>query len=619
MSTFSNLVVELQLEIIQYLSPRDLAQLCCTSQGFYVSARQALHRSTAGDFNAVRHLGIKHIRSMSEETLSMVTTLALKYNLGVMDAKEMLQKCSRVEYLDISEFLKNHEIARPGSGDMSPFEDRNPSEVLEYLTKFCRGSFGRLKTVRISPAPGNVLKHLLGHLDSVEHVKICYHYLMRYAVPGNLFEIISKELGSKLKSLTLELPPFGHGFSDLQLLGSREHFPQLQSVAWPLGFPDDLQDFQEMVQLLSTSHWKFNNSGTRGLILHAGSLQNYEAIPEGLAHYVPILDSFANGHPTTIDVNWATGFSGPTDSQQRLRNITHVKSLLADQLSTYKHKRLLYQGQEPPTLTAPSSTDVFNELAEVLTSLELHFFGKRFSPEQASSEDAISKAMAEIHRAWTSWLVDFLSRATNLSAFKNWDNGAAILSHFHPVHLEIIHLASTLQTLCQNHSLRRLELNLSSLPHNVRAKPNFSVFDPRGYEYEVPGRGEYVRSGLSSGVAQMLFLTEEGGAMGKLEVLHLRELRVRTKMDREWLAMLPVKLHGLKEMRVKGKYYYSSEDEKKGGDSLFCGSGGSGLDERVLDRLRTARLASRLTKAWGGQCTVDLSGLAFVRTMTVRA
>ena len=49
----------------------------------------------------------------------MVTTLVFHYNLDVMDAKYILQKCSRVEYLDISEFLKSHEIARPGfSGEL---------------------------------------------------------------------------------------------------------------------------------------------------------------------------------------------------------------------------------------------------------------------------------------------------------------------------------------------------------------------------------------------------------------------------------------------------------------------------------------------------------------------
>ncbi|RPB02624.1 hypothetical protein L873DRAFT_1802088 [Choiromyces venosus 120613-1] len=618
MSTFSNLIIELQLEIIHYLSPRDLAQLCCTSQNFHLSARRLLYRSTTGDFNALRRLGLEHVRAMSEETLSMVTTLAFQYNVDVMDAKEMLQKCSRVEYLDISEFLKNHEIARPGSSDISPFEDRNPSEVLEYLTKSCRESFSRLKTVRINLAPGKVLKYFLGHLDTVEHVKICYHYLMRHAVPGNLFEIISKTLGSKLKSLTLELPPFGHGFSDLQLLGSQEHFPKLQSVTWPLDFSDDSHDFQEIVQLCSTSHWKFHNSGTRGFVLHAESLQNYEAIPEGLAHYVPILDSFANAHPTTIDVNWASGFSGPTDPQQRLQDITRVKSLLVDQLPTYKHKRLLYQCEEPPTLAAAGSIDTFNELADVLTSLELRLFDKKFSPAQAPSEDSIAKAMAEIHRAWTSWLVNFLSRATNLSTFKNWNNGAAVFSYFRPVHLEIMHLASTLQTLCQEHSLRRLELDLSSLPHKVRAKPNFSAFDPRRYEYEVAG-GEYVRSAVSSGVAQLLFLTGESGAMGNLEVLHLRELKIRTRGDREWLATLPAKLPKLREIKIEGKYYYSSEDEKEGGDSLFCESGRSGLDGGVLTGLRTARLTSRLANAWDGKCATDISGLVFVKTVAVRA
>jgi len=508
--------------------------------------------------------------------------------------------------------------------DTSSFEDRSPSEVLQYLTKSSRESFGRLKTVRISPTPGRVLEYFFGHLDSVEHVKICYHYLMCYAVPGNLFEIISKRLGSKLKSLTLEIPPFGHGFSGLQLLGSKEHFPQLQSVTWPLDFSDDLQDFQEIIQLCSTSHWKFYNSGTGGPVLHAETLQNYEAMPEGVAHYVPILDSFASDHPTTIDVNWATGFSGPADPQERLQDITRVKSLLADQLLTYKHKRLLYQCEEPPTLAAPGSTEVFNELAEILTSLELRLFGKKFSPAQAQSEGSIAKAMVDIHRAWAGWFVGFLSRATNLSTFKNWNNGAAVFSYFRPVHLEIMHLASTLQVLCQDHNLRKLELNLSSLPRNVRAKPNFSVFDPHGYEYEAPDGGEYVRSSVSSGVAQILFLTkggegEGGGAMGKLEVLHLSELRVRTRMDREWLAMLPAKLPGLKEMKIEGKYYYSSEDEKEGDGSLFCESGMSDLDESVLAGLRTARLASRLVEAWGGQCAVDLSGLVFVKSVVVRA
>lgn len=105
--------------------------------------------------------------------------------------------------------------------------------------------------------------------------------------------------------------------------------------------------------------------------------------------------------------------------------------------------------------------------------------------------------------------------------------------------------------------------------------------------------------------------------MGKLQVLHLSELRVRTKMDREWLAMLPAKLPGLKEMKVEGKYYYSSEDEKEGNGSLFCESGRSDLDEGVLARLRTARLASRLAEAWGGQCEVDLFGLVFVKTVAV--
>jgi len=507
---------------------------------------------------------------------------------------------------------------------MSPFEDRSPSEVLQYLTKSSRESLGRLKTVRINMAPGRVLEYFLGHLDSVEHVKICYHYLMHYAVPGNLFEIISKTLGSKLKSLTLEIPPFGHGFSDSQLLGSKEHFPQLQSVTWPLGFSDDWQDLRGIIQLCTTSHWKFFNSAAGGPILRGEALQNYEAVPEGLAHCVPIMDSLANGHPTTIDVNWATGFSGPAAQQQRLQDITRIKSLLADQLSTYQHKRLLYQCEEPPTLAAAGSTEIFSELAEVLTSLELRLFDKKFSPAQTPSEDSVAKAMAEIHRAWASWLVGFLSRATNLSTFKNWNNSPAVLPYFRPVHLEILHLASTLQVLCRDYSLRRLELNLGSLPRNIRAKPNFSTFDPHGYEYEVPGGGEYVRSGVSSGVAQMLFLTEGGeggggGVMGKLEVLHLSELRVRTRMDREWLAMLPLKLPGLREMKVEGKYYYSSEDEKEGDGSLFFKSGGSGLSESVLAGLRTARLASRLANAWAGKCAVDISGLAFVRTVTARA
>lgn len=106
--------------------------------------------------------------------------------------------------------------------------------------------------------------------------------------------------------------------------------------------------------------------------------------------------------------------------------------------------------------------------------------------------------------------------------------------------------------------------------------------------------------------------------MGKLEVLHLSELKIRTRMDREWFAMLPIKLPGLREMKIEGKYYYSSEDGKKGGDSLFYEVDSSGLDERVLTGLRTARLASRLAQAWGGRCVVDLSGLAFVRTAVVR-
>jgi len=52
---------------------------------------------------------------MSKETLSVVTTLVLHYNIDVMDARDILQKCFQVEYLDISEFLKNHEIERSGS------------------------------------------------------------------------------------------------------------------------------------------------------------------------------------------------------------------------------------------------------------------------------------------------------------------------------------------------------------------------------------------------------------------------------------------------------------------------------------------------------------------------
>ena len=70
---------------------------------------------------------------MSEETLSMVTTLVFHYNLDAMDAKYILQKCSRVEYLDISEFLKSHEIARPGfSGEFLSFWERYFNGNIEF-------------------------------------------------------------------------------------------------------------------------------------------------------------------------------------------------------------------------------------------------------------------------------------------------------------------------------------------------------------------------------------------------------------------------------------------------------------------------------------------------------
>lgn len=58
---------------------------------------------------------------MPEETASLVTTLVFGYHLDVMDAREMLHKCQNVDHLNLSEFLKSHEIAGGGSnGEFSP-------------------------------------------------------------------------------------------------------------------------------------------------------------------------------------------------------------------------------------------------------------------------------------------------------------------------------------------------------------------------------------------------------------------------------------------------------------------------------------------------------------------
>ena len=453
---------------------------------------------------------------------------------------------------------------------MSPFEQRNPSEALEYLTTSCRSSFSRLTTVHINLVPGKVLRYFLGYLDSIENIKICHHYLPRYPVPGDMFEICSRAIGKTLKSMTLELHPFRHGLSDLKLLGSAEHFPQLSHVSWPLDFSHDWADFREIIELLSSSHWKFHNTSSRGFVLHSESFQDYDRLPEGLAHYLPILDSFNPGLPTTVDINWTHGYAGTTDPGQRLQDMASIRSFIVDKLGEYPHKRILYQSEDPPTIAAPEACPALNGLAPAITSLELHAHDKRLSPAAAATDQAAREVMLNVRSRWTAWLQDFLPRCTRLAEFK-FQSNSAIFDGFWPVQIELMNLCHVLGDLCQASKLRKLEFHIASLPRGVKAKEGYEVFDPAGYEYVAEGpntaQEKHARSQLSPAIAQLLFLT--AGGMGNLTHLTLRGLRIRTAADKAWLtSVIPSYLPNLESLRVSGKYQYTETDEQAA-DSLF--------------------------------------------------